>query len=73
MSVVVFWVVMPYGLIGGYQRFGGTYRLHLQGEDRNRHGLRIFENEVMWRTFGPKIQEATVGWKKLRSGIFNDL
>jgi hypothetical protein len=23
MSMLVFWVVTPYGLVGGYQRFGG--------------------------------------------------
>jgi hypothetical protein len=32
ISLVVFWVVRPCGPVGGYQRFGGTYRLHLQGE-----------------------------------------
>jgi hypothetical protein len=31
LSVLVFWVVMPSGLIGRYQRFGGTCCLHLQG------------------------------------------
>jgi ABC-type amino acid transport system permease subunit len=31
ISMVVFWVAMPYGLVHGYQRFGGTYCLHLQG------------------------------------------
>jgi hypothetical protein len=29
MSMLVFWVVMPCGLVGKYQRFGGTYCLHL--------------------------------------------
>jgi hypothetical protein len=31
MSMLVFWVVMPCGLVGRHQRFGGTYSLHLQG------------------------------------------
>jgi hypothetical protein len=31
MSILVFWVVTPCGLIGRYQRFGGIYYLHLQG------------------------------------------
>jgi hypothetical protein len=30
MPNVVFWVVMPYSLVSGYQYFKGTYRLHLQ-------------------------------------------
>jgi hypothetical protein len=30
LLMVVFWVVMPSGLIGGYQCFGGTYCIHLQ-------------------------------------------
>jgi hypothetical protein len=29
---MVFWNVMPYGLVDGYQHFGGTYYLHHQGE-----------------------------------------
>jgi hypothetical protein len=32
MSMMVFWVVTHYGFIGGYQRFGGTHRLHLKVE-----------------------------------------
>jgi hypothetical protein len=31
MSIVVFWVVTPCGVVGSYQRFGGTHHLHLQG------------------------------------------
>jgi hypothetical protein len=30
LSMLVFWVVMPRVLVGRYQRFGGTYFLHLQ-------------------------------------------
>jgi hypothetical protein len=30
MSVLFFWVVTLCGLVGKYQRFGGTYCLHLQ-------------------------------------------
>jgi hypothetical protein len=30
MSMLVFWVVTPCGLVGRYQRFEGTYSLHLQ-------------------------------------------
>jgi hypothetical protein len=31
MSMLVFLVISPCGPLGGYQRFGGTYRLHFQG------------------------------------------
>jgi hypothetical protein len=34
MSMLLFWVVTPYGLVGRYQCFGGTYCLHLQGRCR---------------------------------------
>jgi hypothetical protein len=31
MSVLLFWVVLlPYGFVGRYQCFGGTYFLHLR-------------------------------------------
>lgn len=30
MSAIVFWVVAPCGLLSGFRRFGGSYRLHLQ-------------------------------------------
>jgi hypothetical protein len=33
MRILFFWVITPYSLAGGYQRFGGTYCLRLQGED----------------------------------------
>jgi hypothetical protein len=31
MSMFVFWVVTPCGLVGRYHRFGETYHFHLQG------------------------------------------
>jgi hypothetical protein len=31
VSMLIFWVVMPCGLTGRYQRFEGTYCLHLLG------------------------------------------
>jgi hypothetical protein len=30
IPVLMFWVVTPYELVGRYERFGGTYCLHLQ-------------------------------------------
>jgi hypothetical protein len=31
MSMLFFWVITPCGLASRYQRFGGTYCVHLQG------------------------------------------
>jgi hypothetical protein len=31
MSMLLFWIVTPCGLVGRYQGFGGTYCFHLQG------------------------------------------
>jgi hypothetical protein len=31
MTMLIFWVVTPYGNVGRYQRFGETYCLHHQG------------------------------------------
>jgi hypothetical protein len=31
---------------------------------REEHRLRVFENGVLWRIFGPKRNEVTRGWKK---------
>jgi hypothetical protein len=30
ISMLVFWIVTPYGIVGRYQLFGGTYYLHLR-------------------------------------------
>jgi hypothetical protein len=32
---------------------------------REEHRLRVFENRVLRRIFGPKRDEVTEGWKKL--------
>jgi hypothetical protein len=32
MSIEVFWLLTPCGLVGAYQRSGGTCRLHVWGE-----------------------------------------
>jgi hypothetical protein len=32
---------------------------------RKEHRLRVFENRVLWRIFGPKRDEVTGGWRKL--------
>jgi hypothetical protein len=35
---------------------------------REEHGLRVFENRVLRRMFGPKRDEVTGEWKKLHNG-----
>jgi hypothetical protein len=37
LSIITLWVVTPCRLVGKYQRFGGIYRLHLQGRQRRWH------------------------------------
>jgi hypothetical protein len=37
---------------------------------REGHRLRVFENRVLRRIFGPKKDEVTGEWRKLRSGSF---
>ena len=37
------------------------------------HRLRVFENRVLWRTFGPKSDGVTVEWRKLHNEELNDL
>jgi hypothetical protein len=34
---------------------------------REEHRLRVFENRVLRRTFGPKRDEVTGGWRKLHN------
>jgi hypothetical protein len=31
MAMVVFWIMAPCSIVGGYKVFEGTYHLHLQG------------------------------------------
>jgi len=46
-----------------------TWSLTLREERR----LRVFENRVLSRTFGPKRDELTREWRKLRTEERNDL
>jgi hypothetical protein len=51
MSMLVFWVVKPNGLVGRYQRFGETSCVHLQGrnpEDPHRYSKK---NAKAWSGF----------------------
>jgi hypothetical protein len=37
------------------------------------HGLRVFENRVLRRIFGPKRDEVTGGWRELRNEELHNL
>jgi hypothetical protein len=40
---------------------------------REEHGLRVFENRVLRRIFGPKKDEVTGEWRKLHNEELRDL
>jgi hypothetical protein len=40
---------------------------------REEHGLRVFENGVLRRIFGPKRDEVTGGWRRLHNEKLRDL
>jgi hypothetical protein len=40
---------------------------------REEQRLRVFENRVLRRIFGPKRDEATGDWRRLHNGELNDL
>ena len=46
-----------------------TWSLTLREERR----LRVFENRVLWKVFGPKRDEVTGKWRKLHNEELNDL
>jgi hypothetical protein len=46
-----------------------TWSLTLRDED----GLRVFENRVLRRIFGPKRDEVMAEWRKLHSGECHNL
>jgi hypothetical protein len=39
---------------------------------REEHRLRVFENRVLWRIFGPKRGEVTGEWRKLHNEELRD-
>jgi hypothetical protein len=53
------------------QYYGGceTWSLTLREE----HRLRVFENRVLRRVFGPKRDEVTGGWRKLHNEELHNL
>jgi hypothetical protein len=40
---------------------------------REKHRLRVFENTVLRRIFGPKREEVTGEWRRLHNEELNDL
>jgi hypothetical protein len=56
-----YFLVVPYGF--------ETWSLTLREE----HGLRVFENRVLKRIFGPTRDEIIGGWRKLRNEEPNNL
>jgi hypothetical protein len=40
---------------------------------REEHKLRVFENRVLWRIFGPKRDGVTGGWRKLHNEELHNL
>jgi len=57
-------IILPVVLYGC-----GTWSLILREERK----LRVFENMVLRRTFGPRKDEVTVEWRKLHNEELNDL
>lgn len=54
--MLVIWIVMPYELVRNH-RFGGTYRLHLQG-------LNIVSTYKTARTYIPKDRHRHLHWRE---------
>ena len=57
-------IILPFVLYGCE-----TWSLILREESR----LRVFENRVLSRIFGPKRDEVTRDWKKLHNGELNEM
>jgi hypothetical protein len=58
-------VIIKYFVLYGCE----TWSLTLREE----HRLRVFDNRVVWRIFGPKKDEVTGEWRRLRNEKLNDL
>jgi hypothetical protein len=50
MSIIDFWFVTSCGLVGDYQRIGGTYSLYIQREDGSDMFLRNVGNHLQDHT-----------------------
>jgi hypothetical protein len=52
-------IILPVVCLYGYETLSLTLR--------EEHKLRVFENRVLRRIFGPKRDEVTGGWRKLHN------
>jgi hypothetical protein len=46
ISMLVLWIVTSCGLVSIYQRFGGTYFLHLQGRRSSPHDVTVQKTDI---------------------------
>jgi hypothetical protein len=59
VQIKIFGTVILSVVLYGYEAWFVTFRVE--------HGLRLFENRVQRRIFGPKRDEVTGNWTKLRN------
>jgi hypothetical protein len=64
VHMMIFTIMTQFNLVSGY-----TLSLTLREE----HRLRVFENTVLRRIFGPKRDEVTGEWRKLHNEELRDL
>ena len=65
LYIIIIIIIIMYGCMYGCE----TWSLTLREERR----LRVFENRVLRRVFGPKRDEVTGEWRKLHNEDLNDL
>jgi hypothetical protein len=68
MKVIIYKTIILPVVIYGYETWSLTVR-----EVREEHKLRVFENRVLRRIFGPKRDGLTGGWKKLHNEELHNL
>jgi hypothetical protein len=71
MFRIIFWDILPCKMIVD-RRFRGAYCLHHQDESLT-YRLRVFENRVLRRIFGPKRDEVTGEWRKFQNKELHNL
>jgi hypothetical protein len=65
LEIKIYRTIILHVVLYGYE----TWSLNLRVEGR----LRVFENRVLMRIFGPKRDEITGEWRKLPNEELNDL